>query len=456
MQGRVMPSFPHTLISLGPFTDLGCTITFIKTDVTIVDPDGRCILKGWRKRVGPWLWHFPLKATKPSLPALHKIHEKPVPRVSSANFSQLLPATTINAAMPTPSVPPPCISRGPPLAPLAHSLHPSQGIQAIGPQGKACSVLYLYGAAKAMAMAASTSSTPFDPRSMDLPRISALVGFYHACLGFPVKQTWLDAIRAGNCDSFDGLTYSNVAHYCPDANKIILGHLAQQCQNVKSTKPKSSAPPALTPTSKPPTPLDLPSHQVFIKVQPLSRLYTDSRGCFLVKARSGNQYVMIAFQTNGNLILQQAFKTRNDPHQIVAYNAIMTQLAVDGLAIDLQILDNEARTAYTEAITIKWKVKFQLVPPDVHRRNQAKCAICTFKSHFLSILAGVDSTFSPYLWDLLFPHTEQTLNFLRQSTLNPRISAWEYFQGPFDFNKMSLGLVGCWVLIHAKPVTRQS
>jgi hypothetical protein len=62
---------------------------------------------------------------------------------------------------------------------------------------------------------------------MYLPSIGALVGFYHARLGFPVKETWLDAVKAGNCDSFDGLTYSNVSCYCPDANKTILGHLGQ-------------------------------------------------------------------------------------------------------------------------------------------------------------------------------------------------------------------------------------
>jgi hypothetical protein len=33
---------------------------------------------------------------------------------------------------------------------------------------------------------------------------------------------------------------------------------------------------------------------------------------------------------------------------------------------------------------------------------------------------------------------------------------WEFFQGLFDFNKTPLGLVGCHVLIHAKPATRQS
>jgi hypothetical protein len=36
------------------------------------------------------------------------------------------------------------------------------------------------------------------------------------------------------------------------------------------------------------------------------------------------------------------------------------------------------------------------------------------------------------------------------------VSVWEFFQGPFNFNKTPLGLVGCCILIHAKPATRQS
>jgi hypothetical protein len=108
-------------------------------------------------------------------------------------------------------VPPPTPSPHPPVVPPVRHLHPGQGIQATSTNGEVCSVLYLYGAAQAMAMAARASSTTFDPRSMDLPSIGTLVGFYQACLGFPVKQTWLEAIKAGNCDSFDGLAYSNVS-----------------------------------------------------------------------------------------------------------------------------------------------------------------------------------------------------------------------------------------------------
>jgi hypothetical protein len=287
--------------------------------------------------------------------------------------------------------------------------HPSQGLLATSTTGAACSVYYIYGAAQAAALASRAASTPFDPRSLDLPSIGALVGFYHACLGFPVKQTWLDAIKAGNCDTFDGLTYSNAAKYCPDSDETIMGHLAQQRQNVRSTKPKQ-------PTSLqivcPPPPVATPSNQVFVMTQPLSKLFTDDTGRFPVRAHSGNQYVMIAFHADGNLILQQAFKSKSNRHRIAAYNAIMTRLAARGLSVDLQILDNEASSAYKEAITFKWNATFQLVPPDMHHRNRAERAIRTFKDHFLAILAGIDAAFPPYLWGLLLPQAELTINLL--------------------------------------------
>jgi hypothetical protein len=102
------------------------------------------------------------------------------------------------------------------------------------------------------------------------------------------------------------------ARYCPNFNKTFLGHLAQQHQNVRSTKPKvpkHALSPDLPP--KPPSTAEEPSNQVFVKVYPLSKIYTDNTGCFPVRARSGNQYVMITFHSNINLILQQSFKSKD-------------------------------------------------------------------------------------------------------------------------------------------------
>jgi hypothetical protein len=220
MQGHVMPSFPHTLIGLGPFADLSCSIVFTKTAMNVIDPDSQSILEGWRKQDGPQHWRFLLKANKLSLPVmvLRENNEEPGPRVSTANFSLPPPATPIQRpAAPLPSarppmeVPPPIPSPHPPVTPPVRHLHPSQGVQATSANGEACSVFYLYGATQAMAMAARASSTALNPCSMDPPSIGALVGFYHACLGFLVKQTWFEAVKAGNCNSFDGLTYSNVS-----------------------------------------------------------------------------------------------------------------------------------------------------------------------------------------------------------------------------------------------------
>jgi hypothetical protein len=204
-------------------------------------------------------------------------------------------------------------------------LHPSQGFSAVDNDGQACFVNYQYGAAQALVLAALSSTTPFDPHSLDLPSVGVLVRFYHACVGFPVKQTWLDAIEASNCDLFNKLTYANAARHCPDADETIMGHLAQQCQNVWSTKPKPLAPtqaprtPAIAPQ-----PSTLPSNEVYICVYPISKLHMDNTGWFPIKACSGNQYVMIAYHANGNLILQQGFKSRSNTHRVAAYNAIMT------------------------------------------------------------------------------------------------------------------------------------
>jgi hypothetical protein len=71
----------------------------------------------------------------------------------------------------------------------------------------------------------------------------------------------------------------------------------------------------------------------------------------------------------------------------------------------------------------------------MHCCNQAERTTRTFKDHFLAILAGVDSAFPPYLWDLLLLQAKLTLNLLRQATLNPQISTWDFFNGHLTSSK---------------------
>ena len=111
----------------------------------------------------------------------------------------------------------------------------------------------------------------------------------------------------------------------------------------------------------------------------------------------------------------------------------MKRLSTKGLTVDLQILDKKVSSKFKRAMTEHWKIKFQLVPPDIHCRNVAERAIQTLKFHFITILVGVTPGFSRYMWDNLLQQAELSLNLIHQSTLNPKLSAWEYFNGPLDY-----------------------
>ena len=185
-------------------------------------------------------------------------------------------------------------------------------------------------------------------------------------------------------------------------------------------------------------------------MNPISKLYTDDTGRFPIHARSGNQYIMIAYHFDANRILAKPFSSRKETHRLLAYENIMQQLTDNRLMVDLQILDKKASAEYKRAIKTKWNANYQLVPPNIHRSNAAERAIRTFKAHFLSILAGVAPDLPRNLWDLLLPQIELTLNLLRQATLDPTQSAWSYFHGPFNYYATPIRTLGCDIIAHKK------
>ena len=70
----------------------------------------------------------------------------------------------------------------------------------------------------------------------ELPSVGSLVCYLHTAAGFPVKSTWLAAIKAGNFSTWPGLTYTNASRYCPTSEETIKGHLTQSKQGFLSTK----------------------------------------------------------------------------------------------------------------------------------------------------------------------------------------------------------------------------
>jgi hypothetical protein len=121
----------------------------------------------------------------------------------------------------------------------------------------------------------------------------------------------------------------------------------------------------------------------------------------------------------------------------------------------MYILDNEASADLKKGLN-KCGLNCQLVPPHVHRRNAAERAARTFKSHLLAFLATCDPDFPVAEWDRPLFQAELTLNLLRSSRVNPRLSAHACLFGNFNFNKTPLAPPGTKVVVHLKPDQRAS
>ena len=308
----------------------------------------------------------------------------------------------------------------------------------------------------------SPSPTHIATNAYTIPTTKELIAYYHAAAGYPVKSTWLAAIKAGNYATWPGLTTTRASKHYPDTIATPKGHMISTRQGLRSTTKTSENATMHTGENRthntPTGPACSTTHNiVHINTSHINKLYTDDTGRFPIRSHSGNQYLMIAYHQPSNAILVEPFQSRRDVHRITAYNNIMTRINNNNHQVDLQILDNEASTKYKNTITTKWNVTYQLVPPHTHRRNTAERAIRTFKAHFLSILAGVDTSYPRQHWDLLLPHAELTLNLLRQSNQHPSISAYHHFyHSPFSYNAHPLGPIGAKVLIHTKPAVRHT
>ena len=152
----------------------------------------------------------------------------------------------------------------------------------------------------------------------DLPSVVALIRSFRAAAGYLVRSTWLKSVSAGNYSSWPGLTLANATKYCPSATATIMGHLVQKIQGVRSTRTK------LPTTSSPDQQLPrVRFNELHIQVTPISKLYTDDTVRFPVHARSGNQYIMIAYHCDANLILTKPFASIKYKHHLLAYEKLM-------------------------------------------------------------------------------------------------------------------------------------
>jgi len=314
------------------------------------------------------------------------------------------------------------------------------------------------------AMAAIGSATP-----------AQLVAFAHAALFSPALSTLEKALKRGFLTNFPGLTSKLLRKHPPQSYAMAKGHLDQTRQNQRSTKPKPPKPsapkvdpPVSEPTIVPPddetmddedfhpaSPTDgARTYHCYVAVmQTTGQVYTDPTGRFIVPSSTGNNYLLVLYDYDSNAILVAPMKTRTAGSIVAAYKTLHKRLCDAGLRPLLQRLDNECSAALKNFMREE-DIDYQLAPPGIHRRNAAERAIRTFKNHFIAALCSVDKDFPLHLWDKLLPQAEITLNLLRASRINPKLSAWAQLFGTFDFNRTPLAPPGIRVIAHEKPADR--
>ena len=275
-----------------------------------------------------------------------------------------------------------------------------------------------------------------------LPSIPHTIRYLHAAAGYPVKETWMKAIKAGNYITWPGLTTTAVQKHFPESDETQQGHMKKQRQGVRSTKQHVDDNDQHIKANR------TKMHDVYTKIHNATEtMHTDQTGRFPATSSKGNQYIMVLVEVDGNYIDAEPMKNRSEGSIIKAYQTLWARLTASGTVKPrMHLLDNEASTAYKNEI--RKNCTLQLVPPDNHRRNLAERAIQTFKNHFKAVLAGVADNFPMNLWDRLLPQTVLTLNLLRQSNVAPTVSAYQYIHGTFDYNKMPLAPMGCAVQVH--------
>jgi len=73
----------------------------------------------------------------------------------------------------------------------------------------------------------------------ELPTTRQTILYHHASAGFPVKETFLDAVRSGNYATWPGLTVTALHKYFPDSDGTQEGHMKGQHQGIRFTKQKA-------------------------------------------------------------------------------------------------------------------------------------------------------------------------------------------------------------------------
>ena len=199
------------------------------------------------------------------------------------------------------------------------------------------------------------------------------------------------------------------------------GNLDQERRNIQSTKSKPEKPAidnfpikALEKTQD--------YYCIIVNNEAKETSYSDLTGKFPYQSSRGHQYIFIMYDYDANAIVSHPIKTRQASEITEAWEICHRKLCKNGNTIKAHIMDNEDSEDIKTTMA-EYNIAYQLAPPHQHRRNAAERAIRTYKNHLLAGIATCDPKFPIREWDRLLEKCDLTLNLLRNSRINPKLSA---------------------------------
>jgi hypothetical protein len=155
-----------------------------------------------------------------------------------------------------------------------------------------------------------------------LPSIQQSIKYLHAAAGFPVKQTWIDAIKYGNFVTWPGLTTTTVRKHFPDLDETQQGLMKKQRRGVRSMRTKIDMNKEGTHQNETPP---KKMQDVYIQIHNASEtMHTNQSGRFPATLSKGNQCIMVLVEVDGNYINAEPMKNKSEGLIIKAYLALWT------------------------------------------------------------------------------------------------------------------------------------
>jgi hypothetical protein len=178
-----------------------------------------------------------------------------------------------------------------------------------------------------------------------LPLMAKAIRFMHAAAGFPVKPTWLKAIKQGYFKTWPLLTAEAIQRHYPESDATIKGHLKKQRRNVRSTKMKIDNLQDNLP-SRPET------KAVYVKIfYAHNTVHTNQTGQMPVTSSRGNRLIMVLFEIDSNFIHAKPMQDSTDKLMINAYHKLWQWITASGkVKPKMHLLDNEASEAFKREI----------------------------------------------------------------------------------------------------------